>query len=456
MIAPTLNSSDKLVIKEEYANLVPQISESEYQSIKQSIKDNGQWVPIITNSQRIILEGHTRFRACKELGIIPRTITHDFEDPLLEKQFIIDVNRNRRHLNSFQRIELECQYEQIESELAKRRMIAGKKINPVSNEIQKPTLSDDTLVQNYTRVQDTATAQLADMNQKKGRVIDLSAARANVSPMTYFMGREIIKNRQHSEEDLNRLRVGKGPSISQVYRYDQKQKIREQLRAEKKAAVPDGVRLTLGDFTEKCKDIPDNSVDLIFTDPPYVKKFMLMYKELGKVAFRILKPGGSLITYLEQLALRETYDNIESSGLRFNWILAVKHTGSSVAQNGPHVFVTWKPLLWFVKGDKLRTPDYIRDSIESQPPDKSLQDWAQPPVEAEHVISKLTVENDIVLDPFMGSGTTCIAALNLKRQVIGIEIDPARFEVATARIIKHQNIVEQSPHKDSEVDDTTD
>lgn len=320
MIAPTLNSSDELVIKEEYVILVPQVSESEYQSIKQSIKDNGQWVPIITNSQRIILEGHTRFRACKELGIIPRTITHDFEDPLLEKQFIIDVNRNRRHISPFQRIELEYKYEQIESELAKRRMIAGKKINPVSNEIQKPTLSDDTLVQNYTRVQDTATAQLADMNQKKkGRVIDLSAARANVSPMTYFMGREIIKNRQHSEEDLNRLRVGKGPSISQVYRYDQKQKIRKQLRAEKKAALSDGVRLALGDFREKCKDIPDNSVDLIFTDPPYAKEFMLLYKELGKVAFRVLKPGGSLITYLEQLALRETYNNIESSGLRYNW-----------------------------------------------------------------------------------------------------------------------------------------
>ncbi len=45
-----------LTVKEEYASLVPKISDSEYQSIRQSMKDNGQWVPIIINSQRIILD----------------------------------------------------------------------------------------------------------------------------------------------------------------------------------------------------------------------------------------------------------------------------------------------------------------------------------------------------------------------------------------------------------------
>ena len=81
-----------LTVKEEYASLVPQISEQEYQTIIQSIKDNGQWVPIITNPQLIILDGHTRFRACKELGLEPRITVREFEDPLLEKQFIIQIN----------------------------------------------------------------------------------------------------------------------------------------------------------------------------------------------------------------------------------------------------------------------------------------------------------------------------------------------------------------------------
>ena len=95
-----------LTVKEEYASLVPQISEHEYQTIIQSIKDNGQWVPIITNPQLIILDGHARFRACKELGLEPRIMVREIEDPLLEQQFIIQINRNRRHLTSFQRMQI--------------------------------------------------------------------------------------------------------------------------------------------------------------------------------------------------------------------------------------------------------------------------------------------------------------------------------------------------------------
>src|SRR5438105_459423 len=81
----------------------------------------------------------------------------------------------------------------------------------------------------------------------------------------------------------------------------------------------------------------------------------------------------------------------------------------------------------------------MKDSVVvSKPPDKNLQDWAQSPVEAEHFISRRTVVGDTILDPFMGSGTTCISTLNLKRQFIGIEINPERFEVAKARIAKYQ------------------
>ena len=63
--------SGKLIIKSEYAGLVPALSSQEYQSLKRSIKENGQYVPIIINSNNIILDGHHRFRICKELGIKP-------------------------------------------------------------------------------------------------------------------------------------------------------------------------------------------------------------------------------------------------------------------------------------------------------------------------------------------------------------------------------------------------
>jgi tRNA G10 N-methylase Trm11 len=95
-----------------------------------------------------------------------------------------------------------------------------------------------------------------------------------------------------------------------------------------------------------------------------------------------------------------------------------------------------KLLMWFVKGT---SPEYCqptRQFIESTPPDKSVHDWAQSSTEAEYIISNLSVENELILDPYMGSGTTGIAALKLNRKFIGIEIDEATFNIAKSQISK--------------------
>jgi site-specific DNA-methyltransferase (adenine-specific) len=52
----------------------------------------------------------------------------------------------------------------------------------------------------------------------------------------------------------------------------------------------------------------------------------------------------------------------------------------------------------------------------------------------QELIKLLSKENDIVLDPFCGSGTTCVAAKNLKRKYIGIEINPEYVQLANERL----------------------
>ena len=164
---------------------------------------------------------------------------------------------------------------------------------------------------------------------------------------------------------------------------------------------------------EKSKEIEDDSIDLIFTDPPYEKIYLPLYGELAKIAERILKPGGSLITYTGNYCHLYTADKIrENSSLRYLVELVVRHTGPTQAMHLEKIFVEHKSLLWFVKGNRSNAPEYIGTLIRSEPLDKTGHDWAQSPVEAEEVISRITRRNEVVFDPFMGLGPTGVAKLN--------------------------------------------
>ena len=60
--------------------------------------------------------------------------------------------------------------------------------------------------------------------------------------------------------------------------------------------------------------------------------------------------------------------------------------------------------MWFVKDNKTNSLDYISDFIESRSAEKVSFEWEQNTIEAEHVISRLTIEGQTVCDPMMGEG----------------------------------------------------
>ena len=170
---------------------------------------------------------------------------------------------------------------------------------------------------------------------------------------------------------------------------------------------------------------------------------------VAKLAVRILKPGGSIVFYVSHIILDEiirivnNFSSISNnttnncSNLKYWWTIAVKHSGHHTKIHPRYVFAEWKPLLWYVKGERineLTVSNTIGDYIESVAPLKIEHEWQQSTVEAQYVIKNLTLENQTVLDPMMGSGTTGIAALKLNRKFIGIEKDVQTFEIARLRI----------------------
>ena len=74
----------EIKINDEYTKLVPTLSAGEYNELKQSIKENGLWFPIMVNKDGYILDGHHRFRVCQELDIKPNVTVKEFNGQAAE------------------------------------------------------------------------------------------------------------------------------------------------------------------------------------------------------------------------------------------------------------------------------------------------------------------------------------------------------------------------------------
>lgn len=131
----SLQTKSFLKINQEYLELVPRPTHEQYLSLKNSIHDDGQQIPIIANEDGIILDGHTRFKACQELKIKPIFVIKKFNDPQKEREFVVVSNLARRHLNIFQRGEV-C-FKFYEKERATRYQRMGESNHKVRHGLQE-------------------------------------------------------------------------------------------------------------------------------------------------------------------------------------------------------------------------------------------------------------------------------------------------------------------------------
>lgn len=236
----------------------------------------------------------------------------------------------------------------------------------------------------------------------------------------------------------------------------------------------ESVWLMKGDCLERMKEIQDGSVDMILTDPPYgttackwdsVIDLDLMWEQLK----RIIKPNGAIVmTASQPFTSVLVGSNIKWFKESLVWVkdLPTGHLNANKMHMRKHEDVivfcekrpTYNPQKWGSKpmnsstrkdngscygkskpatygGETLRFPVSAIE-INTVNNNSGKQHPTQKPIALmEYLIKTYTNEGETVLDFTMGSGTTGVAAKNLNRKFIGIEMDDNYFDIAKGRIL---------------------
>lgn len=220
------------------------------------------------------------------------------------------------------------------------------------------------------------------------------------------------------------------------------------------------------DSRDIIKRIPDNSVDFILTDPPYnlgqhstgniplpgrtamnndvAEWDMIDFnpEEWADEFIRILKPTGNLFIFTSYNQLGRWYNCLDHKFDTSNFMIwhktnpAPKIFKAGFLNSCEMIFTCWnKKHTWnFISQAEMH--NFIESSICMKP--ERLSNPKHPAQKPVAILRKMieiaSNENDIVFDPFMGVGSTGVAALGLNRRFIGIELDDSYFNAAKRRI----------------------
>lgn len=424
---------EPIIIDDEIRNRLWKLSDFEYENLKQSIIKEGCREPIILWNNTIV-DGHNRYEICRNFDITFFTTQKTFKSKNEVLEWVDKNQLSRRNLTDTQRTILE-----------------GR----ISKTYKQDRFSHPSVGQNVSRSQETVAKDLGKTPktlQRAEKFVDAYDIIEN------NVGKEIADKIANEEikvthNDLILIsQLQPEEQIEILTKKEEKPKlklagIKKEIKKEKSAEEgktiilkSDLIDIRLGDFSEVLDDIPDNSIDLILTDPPYPYEFIECWTELGIFAEKKLKDGGFLIAYSGHVYLPEVMNKVLKSGLKWYWIGACLHTGAGIAQNFEvNMFAKFKPILFFYKGKKHKQPNWIHDVFESDNSEtKDYHTWGQTPDIFDKLIKAF--EPTIVVDPFLGGGTTAIACLQNNVKCIGAEIDETSYNISKKRIDEYEQL----------------
>lgn len=197
-------------------------------------------------------------------------------------------------------------------------------------------------------------------------------------------------------------------------------------------------QIVTGDARELARAIPDESVDLIFTDPVY--EAYGCYETLAEIARRVLRPHGKVLCWSNGKWHRQNATWLEQNGLRYRWDFAYVITGGAAPMNGKIIAKTNR-LIWLDLHGTSVMSGYLADGyagVTWSRPNTHNHKWTKSPKYTGQALNAFSYVCDVVLDPFTGGGTVPAVCKMLGRNFVAFEIDPGTAQMARLRVEQTQ------------------
>lgn len=414
------------------ADLFPMFPDDELAELAADIRDNGLHEPIwLWNEVDVclwLLDGRNRLAACRIAGVEPTTRLYTGTDPV---GFAIAENLKRRHLTTGQKAAVAEASEPLFAAQAKaaealRKATSLRDESTTEIESTRADLPESSSAQSP---RSDGKPQSAKPQKGASRSRDKAAKTAGTSGRAVAQFKRIKKDAPDLAEKVKSgaMALDRAERVIRDREAEQR-RIEDARREASSQPEPTVVDIRHGDFREVLADLRD--VNAIITDPPYPAEFLPLLDDLAAWADKVLAPDGVMAVLMGQTHLPEVYRRLD--GHRpYRWTGCYLTPGNGYASMARRCQSNWKPLLIYGGGPR------FADVVRSEGSDAGAKDnhhWGQDYLAFHTIVERLTARGQTVVDPFMGSGTTLLAAYALGRHAIGCDIDAEHVAKTRERV----------------------
>jgi DNA modification methylase len=414
-----------LEIKEEFKKLIPPLTSEEFKQLEQNCLAEGIREAILTWNG-FIIDGHNRYEIAQRWNLDFQTKSKHFKDEEEVKEWMINNQFGRRNLSNYQRSVLALQLEEVFSAKAKGQQ--GKRTDLLAMLPKSEPIN--------TRKEIAKIADVKERTLGKVKVIEAKAP----------------------EEVKEKLSTGE-LSINQAYQEIKKEEKKinfEQKKAEFEKPIEiinTNQLILLGDSIETLPNLQKKSFDLLLSDPPYGMDFksgwnnkekiandkiedtITLFEDVLKECVPLLKDDAHFylfgnIDFLPEIKpIIEKYLNLKNILI---WDRKVIGMGDLKTYGFSY------DIVYFGYNKKWKDLNGTRDrdilQFNRVTPAANIHPTEKPIDLLEYLIKKSTKENDNILDPFAGGGSTLLACKNTNRLATGIEIEEKYYNLVKSKI----------------------